>query len=318
MISTKNIFKLEGKRIWVAGHTGMVGSALLERLAKVNCDVITCTRKEVDLRRQIDVEKWISQNSPQVIFLAAATVGGILANDSRPAEFLYDNLAIETNIINGAWKSGVEKLLFLGSACVYPKHAQQPISEEALLTGSLEQTNEWYAVAKIAGIKMCQSYRRQYGCDFITIQPCNLYGPGDNLDLQSSHVIPALLYKAHVAKNKNLPSIELWGTGKPLRDFLYVKDFVEALIFIMEHYSQEDPINVGSGKEISIGELAVKICSVIGFEGDILFNSEMPDGMPRKILDSSRLEKLGWSATTPIENGLELTYEWFLRNKIAK
>lgn len=314
-MAPQNLYSLSGKRIWVAGHNGMVGTAVTRQLKNKGIEVLTCTRGEVDLRRQSETEAWMDTHNPQVVFLAAATVGGILANDSRPAEFIYDNLLIEANIIHSARKIGVEKLLCLGSSCIYPKMAPQPIAEKSLLSGPLEPTNQWYAVAKIAGIKMCQAYRAQYGCDFITVQPCNLFGPGDNFDLQSSHVIPALMRKASEAKRQNSPDMEVWGSGTPKREFLYVEDLADALIFLMENYSGSDPINVGTGRDLTIRELAETICAVVGFTGNLQFNTDMADGTPRKILDAGRMSALGWHPKTSLKDGLKMTFEWFLEQQ---
>jgi GDP-L-fucose synthase len=302
-------YSLQGKRVWVAGHRGMAGSALVRRLAAMDCDLLTVSRGEVDLRRQSDVEAWMLAMRPQAVFVAAATVGGIMANATRPAEFLYDNLAIETNIIHSAWKIGVEKLLFLGSSCVYPKLAPQPLVESALLTGALEPTNEWYAIAKIAGIKLCQAYRRQYGCDFVSAMPTNLYGPGDNYDLEQGHVIAALQVKVHRAKRSATPAVEVWGSGTPRREFLYVDDLADALVFMMQHYSDEPHLNVGTGIDMTIAELAKLIARIAGYQGELVFDRSKPDGTPRKVLDVTRLKALGWEAPTPIEQGLKQTYE---------
>jgi GDP-L-fucose synthase len=310
-------YSLAGKRVWVAGHTGMVGSAVARRLAGENCTVMTTPRQRIDLRCQAAVDEWMAAERPEAVFLAAATVGGILANDTRPAEFIYDNLAIQTNIVHGAWKTGVEKLLLLGSACIYPKLAAQPMAEEALLTGPLEPTNEWYAVAKIAGIKMCQAYRKQYGCDFISAQPVNLYGPGDNFDLASSHVIPALIAKTHQAKVAGAAAVEVWGTGSPLREFLYVDDLADALVFLMRNYSDEWQINIGTGEELTIRELAERVIEAVGFDGELVFDASKPDGMPRKLLDARRLHALGWAAGVDLNEGLRRSYDWYLRN-VAK
>ncbi|MGF1639689.1 MAG: GDP-L-fucose synthase family protein [Rhodospirillales bacterium] len=310
-------YDLAGKRVWVAGHRGMVGRAIVRRLAADACDVLTVGRDVVDLRRQADVEAWMAANRPEAVFLAAATVGGIMANDTRPAAFLYDNLAIESNVIHAAWTTGVEKLLFLGSSCIYPKLAPQPMVEDALLTGPLEPTNEWYAVAKIAGIKLCQAYRRQYGADFISAQPTNLYGPFDNFDPMSSHVVPALLAKAHRAKLAGEPTLEVWGTGTPKREFLYVDDLADALVFLMTTYSGPVPLNVGTGEELTIRELAEAIAGVVGFGGRLAFDATKPDGTPRKLVDSGRLHDLGWSATTGLREGLARTYDWYLRSPAA-
>ncbi len=302
------VFCLEGKSVWVAGHRGMVGSALVRRLQSENCTVQTADRKDADLTRQEEVETWMNANRPQVVFLAAAKVGGIQANNSYPAQFLYENLMIEANIIHAAFLTGVEKLVFLGSTCIYPKLAPQPIPEEALLTGPLEPTNEWYAVAKIAGIKLCQAYRLQHGCDFIAAQPTNLYGPGDNYDLETSHVLPALLRKAHEAKVSGAETMTVWGTGNPLREFLHVDDLADAAVFLAKHYSGESHINVGSGEELSIRELAETICKVVGFEGTLKFDASKPDGTPRKLSDVSRLRELGWNRAGDLTSGLQSTY----------
>lgn len=310
-----NLYALTGKRVWVAGHTGMVGSAIVRRLDGEDCEIITVGRKDLDLTRQSDVETWMATEKPQCIFLAAATVGGIFANDSRPAEFLTDNLQIQTNIIAAAHKTGAEKLLFLGSSCIYPKHAPQPISEDALLTGPLEPTNQWYAVAKIAGIKQCQAYRREYGCDFISCMPTNLYGPGDNFDLFSSHVLPALVVKAHNAKTAGEASLTLWGTGRPRREFLYVDDLADACIFLMKQYSQEQFLNVGYGSDVTIDELAQVVSDVVGFTGTFAYDRDKPDGTPRKLLDCGRLNALGWRASTDLREGIAKTYEWYLEHE---
>ena len=305
---------LSGKRVWVAGHRGMVGSAIVRRLQAEDCELLTVPRDVVDLRRQQAVEDWMAETGPQVVFLAAARVGGILANDSHPAEFIYENLAIETNVIHAASHSGVEKLLFLGSSCIYPRLASQPMTEEALLTGPLEPTNQWYAVAKIAGLKMCQAYRRQYGHDFISAMPTNLFGPGDNFDLGSSHVIPALMAKIHAAKLAGASSVEIWGSGAPRREFLFVDDLADALVFIATHYSDEQTINVGTGEDLTIRELAEQIAAVVGYRGAFAFDASKPDGAPRKLLNVDRLSALGWRAGTTLDDGLARTYEWYLAN----
>jgi GDP-L-fucose synthase len=310
-------YRLAGRRVWVAGHGGMVGAALVRRLAREDCEILTVGRAEVDLRRQSDVEAWLADVKPQAVVMAAATVGGIQANDSRPAEFIYDNLAIETNVVHGAWRCGVEKLLFLGSSCIYPRDAAQPMAEDALLTGPLEATNQWYAVAKIAGLKLCQAYRRQYGCDFITAMPANLYGPGDNFDPASSHVIAALLHKAHEAKTAGAEALAVWGSGRPRREFLYVVDLADALAFLLQNYSGEAHVNVGAGKDIAIGELAALIAEVTGFAGDLVFDPSKPDGTPRKLLDVSRLRALGWAPSTGLRDGLAQTYRWYCENALA-
>ena len=307
-------FDLQGKRIFVAGHRGMVGSAVLRRLALEDCTILTVDRTDLDLRRQLEVEQWMQQNRPDGVFVCAATVGGILANASYPVDFLYDNLMIEANLIRAAHDAGVAKLVFLGSSCIYPKFAPQPISEDMLLTSALEPTNEWYAVAKIAGVKLCQAYCRQHGADFISAIPTSLYGPEDHFDLATSHVIPALMRKAHEAKLADALAVEVWGSGRPMREFLYVDDLADALVFLMRHYSDARPINVGAGSDISIAELAQQICRTVGFKGDLRFDPSKPDGTPRKLLDSSALTTLGWQASTSLEAGLRASYDWFLRN----
>ena len=310
-VSPPTHYSLRGKRIWVAGHGGMVGRALIRRLASEGGELLTVDRGEVDLTRQDAVERWMSETRPQAVFAAAAKVGGILANDSYPAEFLYDNLMIEANIIHAARQVGVEKLLLLGSSCIYPKHAPQPIQEGALLTGPLEPTNEWYAIAKIAGVKLCQAYRRQYGCDFISAMPTNLYGPEDNFDLQSSHVIPALMRKAHEAKRRGDDRLVIWGSGTPRREFLYVDDCADALVHLMKVYSAPEPVNVGTGVDLAILEIAQLIADVVGFQGRIVTDPEKPDGTPRKLLNVDRLRQYGWRPKTAIRAGLERTYDWF-------
>jgi GDP-L-fucose synthase len=304
-------YRLRGKRVWVAGHAGMVGAALVRRLQGEDIALITASRNEVDLRRQEQVEQFIAAVRPQAIFLAAARVGGILANDSFPAAFLYDNLAIAANVIEAARRSGVEKLLNLGSTCVYPKFAPQPIREDALLTGPLEPTNQWYAVAKIAAIKLCDAYRRQYGCDFISAMPTNLYGPNDNFDLNSSHVIPALIAKFAQARADNKDEVVVWGTGTPRREFLHVDDCADALVHLMVHFSGEGPVNIGAGTDVTIRELAEIVTEISGFRGAIRFDSSRPDGTPRKLSDCARIHALGWSARIPLREGLAQTYDWF-------
>ncbi|MCE2510793.1 MAG: GDP-L-fucose synthase [Alphaproteobacteria bacterium] len=304
---------MKGKRVWVAGHHGMVGSALVRRLAGEECEILTVSHADLDLVRQAAVEDWLSRMKPDAIFLAAAHVGGILANDTRPADFLYDNLAIEVNVLHAAYKAGVKKVLFLGSSCVYPKLAPQPIPEEALLEAQLEPTNQWYAIAKISGLKMAQAYRRQYGADFISAMPTNLYGEGDNFDLLSSHVIPALIAKMHTAKVEGAAAVEIWGTGAPRREFLCVDDLADALVHLMKVYSDEIHINVGTGEDVTIAELAKLIADVVGFSGDIVYDASKPDGTPRKLLDVQRLKALGWQAKIPLEEGLHKTYRWYLK-----
>ena len=307
-------FDLAGKRIWVAGHRGMVGSAIVRRLASEKCETLTADRKTVDLTRQKETEEWLAANKPDAVFLAAARVGGIVANDTRPAEFLQENLAIQTNVIHGAYKTGVKKLMFLGSSCIYPRLAPQPMPEESLLTGPLEPTNEWYAIAKIAGLKMCQAYRKQYGADFISAMPTNLYGPGDNYDLEQSHVVGALLVKLHRAVKSHAKSVEIWGTGTPRREFLYVDDLADALIFLMQRYSDMSHVNVGLGSDVTIRELAETIAEVVGYRGEFTYNTSRPDGTPRKLMDVRRLTALGWRAKTPLKDGLAAAYAWFVAN----
>jgi GDP-L-fucose synthase len=293
----------------------MVGSAIVRRLAREDVQLQTVDRDALDLRRQPDVEAWVQSQRPDVVFLAAAKVGGILANTSYPVDFLEDNLAIELAIIGAAARAGVKKLVFLGSTCIYPKFADQPIREEALLTGSLEPTNEWYAIAKIAGLKLAQAYRRQYGLDFISVMPTNLYGPNDNFDLQSSHVLAALLRKADDAKRAGEAAVTVWGTGAPRREFLHVDDLADAVVFLAENYSQEEHINVGTGEDISIRDLAGLVCNVVGFQGEIEFDAGKPDGTPLKCSDVSRLRGLGWAPTIDLRTGLERTYRWYLDNQ---
>ena len=317
-VNRDNQDSLAGRRVWVAGHRGMVGSALCRRLAGEDCEVLTVGRDEVDLTRQSEVEAWLAFARPELVFVAAATVGGIHANDTRPAEFLYDNLMIEANIIHAAHKLAVRKLLFLGSSCIYPREAPQPMAEEALLTGPLEPTNQWYAIAKIAGIRLCQAYRRQYGCDFISAMPTNLYGIGDSFDLMNSHVLPALMVKLDRAKRSGAETVEIWGSGQPRREFLYCDDLASALVFLMRHYSGENHINVGTGLDVTIREAAEVMAEVIGFSGRFVFDASKPDGMPRKLLDVGRLAALGWRAETSLRQGLEQTYRWFLETPLGR
>lgn len=305
-------YTLEGKRIWVAGHRGMVGSALMRRLERENpAEVLTVTRQQVDLVNQAATARWIEENKPDAVFIPAAKVGGIVANDTYPADFLYDNLMIAANIIHACHAVGVEKLLFLGSSCIYPKFAEQPIVEDALLTGPLEPTNEWYAIAKIAGIKLCQSYRRQHGDDFISAMPTNLYGPGDNYNLQTSHVIPALIRKAHEAKLAGAKSMEIWGTGSPMREFLHADDCADALVHLMKVYSGFDHVNVGSGEDLPIKELAELVMEVVGFEGELTHDLSKPDGTPRKLMSADRIRALGWAPSISLKDGLKNAYECF-------
>jgi len=310
------LYSLKTKRVWVAGHRGMVGSAIVRRLEDEDCEVFTATREQLDLCSQGAVEEWMAQEKPDAVFLAAATVGGIDANRSRPADFIYNNLSIETNIIHAAWKNDVGKLMFLGSSCIYPKLAPQPMREEDLLGGPLEPTNQWYAIAKIAGIMLCQAFRQQHGCDFISAQPTNLYGIGDNFGLQSSHVLPALMAKAHQAKNDGAESMEVWGSGNPKREFLFVDDLADALVHMMKHYSDDIQINVGTGEDMSIHDAAQLVCQVVGFSGDLVFDASMPDGSPIKLLNVDRLAEMGWTAQTSLEDGLKQTYDWYLENTV--
>lgn len=305
-------YDLNNKRVWVAGHRGMVGGAVVRRLTSESCDVITAGRDVVELKRQSEVEDFLRDTRPDAIILAAAKVGGILANDTRPAEFLYDNLMIEANIVQAAHEAGVDRLLFLGSSCIYPKLAPQPIPEDALLTGPLEPTNEWYAIAKIAGIKLAQAYRKQYGRDYISAMPTNLYGPGDNFDLTSSHVLPALIRKAHEAKLRGDAEIVVWGTGSPLREFLHADDCADALVFLLKSYSGYEHVNVGSGTDISILELTRLVCEVVGYEGKIVHDLTKPDGTPRKLMSADRLRGMGWSPRIDLRRGIASTYQWFL------
>jgi len=304
-------YNLKSKRVYVAGHRGMVGSAIVRRLKDEGCTVLTATRSELDLKNQAAVQGWFNANKPDAVFLAAAKVGGIFANDSFPADFLYDNLMIEANIIKAAFDLNVEKLLFLGSSCIYPKLADQPIKEEALLEGALEPTNEWYAIAKIAGIKLCQAYRKQHGVDYISAMPTNLYGTGDNYDLQSSHVMPALIRKIEEARNAGDPTVTMWGTGTPLREFMHADDCADALVFLMKEYSGHSHVNIGSGQEVSIMELMNMICAVSGYDGKIVKDLSKPDGTPRKLMDSNKLRKLGWQPEISIKEGLARTIDEF-------
>lgn len=304
-------YDLAGKRVYVAGHKGMVGSAIVRRLASEGCDTLTSDRS-TDLREQVAVRDWFAVNRPDAVVVAAAKVGGILANNNYPAEFLYDNLMIEANIIDASYRNQAEKLLFLGSSCIYPKMAPQPIPEDALLTGPLEPTNEWYAVAKIAGIKLCQAYRRQYGCDFISAMPTNLYGPGDNFDLANSHVVPALIRKAHEAKEQGAAGIEIWGTGSPRREFLHVDDLADGAVFLLKEYSDEGHVNLGSGEDLPIIELAQIVCNVVGFKGEITKDTSKPDGTPRKLMSGEMLAGMGWTPKIGLRDGIAAAYRAFL------
>lgn len=306
-------FELAGKRVFVAGHRGMVGSALVRRLVRENVALMTVPRSEVDLRDQAAVFAWFARAKPQVVFLAAAKVGGIVANNTLRAEFIYDNLAIATNVIHAAHVNGVEKLMFLGSSCIYPKLAAQPLREDAMLTGALEPTNEPYAIAKIAGIKMVEAYRSQYGADFINVMPTNLYGPGDNYHPEYSHVVAALIRRFHEAKRSDAAEVVVWGTGTPRREFLYVDDMADACVHLMKTYSGAELVNIGTGEDITIADFARVVAAAVGYRGRISFDPSRPDGTPRKLLDVSRLAALGWRATTPLEEGIRLAYQAFLR-----
>jgi GDP-L-fucose synthase len=310
-------YPLTGKRVWVAGHRGMVGSAIARRLAAEDCRVLTVDHAELDLRDQAAVRAWMEKTRPQAIFLAAARVGGILANDTYPADFLWDNLAIEANVIQSAHEFAVEKLLFLGSSCIYPKFALQPITEDALLSGSLEPTNEWYAIAKIAGIKLAQAYRRQHGSDFISAMPTNLYGPGDNFDLATGHVLPALIRKAHEAKLRGDSEIVIWGSGTPRREFLHVDDCADACVHLMKAYSAAEHVNVGSGEDLTILDLVRLVCDVVGFEGMIAHDLSKPDGTPRKLMSADKIRALGWSPKIELRDGIGGVYRSFVAMPMA-
>jgi GDP-L-fucose synthase len=308
-------YDISKKRVFVAGHRGMVGAAIVRRLESENCEILTVSRGDVDLRDQARVKTWFERERPDAVFLAAAKVGGILANDSYPAEFLHDNLAIEINVIESSLRSGVEKLLFLGSSCIYPKFAPQPIPESALLTGSLEPTNEWYAIAKIAGLKLCEAYRRQYGAEFISAMPTNLYGPGDNYDLAKSHVIPALLRKVHEAKASGAAAVEVWGTGHARREFLHVDDAADAIVHLMKNYSGAEHVNIGTGEDLTILDLAKLICEVVGYNGALKTDPSKPDGTQRKHLDVTKLNATGWRPRYDLRAGLLNAYDWFKSNE---
>ena len=308
------LFDISGKRVWVAGHRGMVGSAIVRALKPYNVEIVAAELGELDLTRQVEVERFVQRTKPEVVFVAAAKVGGILANSQQPVDFLYDNLMIEANVIRSAFDAKVQKLLFLGSTCIYPRDAAQPIKEEELLTGPLEPTNEWYAIAKIAGIKLCQAYRIQHGADFISAMPTNLYGPNDNFDLKGSHVLPALMRKIHDAKVSGAQSVSMWGTGSPKREFMHVDDLARALVYLVENYSDLSHINVGTGVDGTILELAQLIARVVGFDGKFELDTTKPDGTPRKCTDTSRLRSLGFRPDIDLEAGIRSTYQWFLEN----
>jgi GDP-L-fucose synthase len=304
-------YELRGKRVYVAGHRGMVGSALVRRLAREDCEILTAPRQQTDLRDQAAVADWFEQNRPHAVLIAAATVGGIYANDTRPSDFLYDNLAIAANLIHSAYRNSVEKLMFFGSTCIYPRLSPQPIPEDSLLTGPLEPTNESYAIAKIAGLKLCEAYRRQHGCDFVSVMPTNLYGPGDNFDPLGSHVLPALLRRIDEAARNDARTVEIWGSGQPRREFLHVDDLADASIFLMRNWSADQHINIGCGEDLAIAELAAMIGRVVGFKGEFVFDRSKPDGTPRKLVDITKLTALGWRPRIALEDGIREVYRWY-------
>ncbi|MBO6520030.1 MAG: GDP-L-fucose synthase [Rhodospirillales bacterium] len=304
-------FELNGKRVYVAGHTGLVGAAMAARLTDEGCDVLTATHGDLDLTRQADTEAWFSANKPDAVVVAAAHVGGIRANATYPAKFLYDNAAIAINVIEAARQANVGKLLYLSAACTYPKLADQPIVEDALLTGPLEPTNEWYALAKITGMKLCQAYRAEHGCNFISAQPSSVYGPGDKFDPEEGHVVASMISKFHAAKESGTPTVELWGTGTPVREFMYIDDLADALVYLLKHYADPVPINVGTGQGTTIRDLADMIKTAVGYEGTLTWDTNRPDGMPKRMLDSSRLLDLGWEPTVALPDGLAKTYAWY-------
>jgi len=308
------MFNIKGKKIWVSGHNGMVGRAVVKTLKNYDCEILTVDRHELDLSRQQKVEDWMAAHKPDAIVICAAKVGGILANDTYPADFIYNNIILETNIINAAYEQKVKKLVFLGSSCIYPKLAEQPIKENDLLSGHLEETNQWYAIAKIAGIKLCQAYRKQHGCDFISAMPTNLYGPHDNFNLETSHVIPALIRKTYEAKAANASELIVWGSGTPRREFLHVDDCAEGIVFLLENYSNDSHVNLGTGQDITIYELAELIKEAIEFKGNIVFDPSKPDGPPQKCLDVSLMKSLGWQSRIMFQEGLQDTIKWFYKN----
>ncbi len=309
------MFDFEGARIFVAGHRGMVGAAVVRRLESEGCEILIAGRHELDLRDQAGVRAFLARTRPDAVILAAAKVGGILANETYPADFLYENLVIETNVIEGSFRASVSKLLFLGSSCIYPKFAPQPIPESALLTGPLEPTNEWYAIAKITGLKLCEAYRKQHGADYISAMPTNLYGPGDNFDLNASHVIPALLRKAHDAKAAGARNLMIWGSGAPRREFLHVDDCADALVFLLKNYSGAEHVNVGSGTDVTIAELARMVMDVVGLQGELEFDRSKPDGTPRKLMSGEKIAAMGWRPRIDLKSGLASAYNWFLENQ---
>jgi len=315
IVTAPTLFDLRGKRVYVAGHSGMAGAAIVRRLAPEGCELLTVDRKTLDLTRQEPTEAWIAQARPDAVFLAAARVGGVYANDAYPADFIADNIAIALNVMRASVAAGVKKLLFLGSSCIFPRNAPQPMTEELLLTGALEPTNEWYAVAKIAGIKLAQAYRRQFGVDFISVMPTNLYGPGDNYHPENSHVPAALIRRFHEAKSQGAKQVSVWGTGTPKREFLSADDLGDACVFVMKHYSGEGFLNIGTGQEVSIREFAEVVADVVGYRGELTFDTSRPDGTPRKLLDVSKLTALGWVAKTPLREGLKEAYADFLAHE---
>jgi GDP-L-fucose synthase len=317
-MASRALFPLEGRCIFVAGHRGMVGSALVRRLEQQECQILTVARDAVDLRDQLAVDRWFDEHRPEAVLLAAARVGGIHDNETHPGDFLYDNLAIATNVIEAARRTGVAKLMFLGSSCIYPRLAPQPMPETCLLSGSLEPTNEWYAIAKIAGLKLCQAYRRQHGCDFVSVMPTNLYGPNDNFDLLAGHVLPALLAKIDAAMREGRDTVEIWGSGRPRREFLHVDDLADAVVFLMKTWSEDEPINIGTGTDVTIAELARMIADVVGFTGQFVYDNSKPDGTPRKLLDISKLTALGWRPRITLQAGIRQTYEWYRASRVAK
>ena len=306
---------LKNKKVFVAGHAGLVGQSLCKRLEKENCKILYINKKSLDLRDFNKTDKWLKLNKPDYIFIAAARVGGILENTSFPADFIYDNLSIATNLIHLSHKNNIKKLLYLGSSCIYPKFAKQPINEQSLLTGPLEPTNEWYAIAKIAGLKLCKAYSKQYNCNFISAMPTNLYGPGDNFDIKSCHVLPALINKIDTVVKKKKKSVVLWGSGKPKREFLFVDDLTDALVFLMKNYNNNGHINVGSGNEVTIFQLAKIIAKIIGFKGKFIFDKSKPDGTPRKLISSKKINSLGWKSKISLLKGIETTYRWYVTKK---
>jgi GDP-L-fucose synthase len=311
-MTAPELFDLDGKRVFVAGHRGMVGSAIMRRLASEGCEIVTADRRKLDLTRQAEVERWFGDTRPDAVFLSAARVGGISANNSYPADFIVDNLQIELNVMRGAFAAQVEKLLFLGSSCIYPRLAPQPMTEDLLLSGPLEPTNQWYALAKIAGVKLAEAYRRQHGVDFVSVMPTNLYGPGDNYHPEDSHVPAALISRFHEAKLAQVPKVAVWGTGMPRREFLAVNDLADACVFVMKHYSSDEFVNVGTGEDITIADFARLVAEVVGYAGELSFDTSRADGAPRKLLDVSKLAALGWHARTPLREGLAATYADFL------